>query len=310
MNICFFGVGGVGGYFGGLIARAQGDAHDTYFIARGGHKDAICANGLTVKKGGSGEVIKVFPKVCSDRVADLPVCDVVVVSVKGYDLAEAAREIAHIADERTVVLPLLNGVDIYERIRAQLGAGIVLPSCVYVGAHIESPGVIFQQGGACKIIMGKDPKFPDFYPEGLLTLLRASGIEFQWEEDVKPAIWSKFMFIAAYGLMGAAYGKGLGEVLDDPGLSRMTKALMGEIEEIARGLKIPLGPDAVEASFTKGLQFPHDTKTSLQRDVESKGRINEGDLFGGTLLRYGESLHIPTPVTRQVYGRLQGSYSR
>jgi 2-dehydropantoate 2-reductase len=304
MKICFFGVGGVGGYFGSLITRKFGDVHDFYFIARGSHKDAICTKGLTLKKDGGKEVINIFPKMCTERAADLPICDIVVLSVKSYDLANAAKEISEIANEKTVILPLLNGVDIYERIKEQLRTGIVLPSCVYVGTHIESPGVIYQKGGSCKIALGKDPDFPDFYPGSLLTLLKESGIDFDWEEDVKISIWSKYMFIAAYGLVTAAYEKTLGEVLDDPELSRMTKAIISEIENIAKQLHVSLNSDAGETAFLKATQFPYETKTSFQRDVELKGRINEGDLYGGTLIRYGEALRIPTPNIRNIYESL------
>ena len=73
----------------------------------------------------------------------------------------AVREIAKIADVTTIILPHLNGVDIYERIRKNLTTGIVFPSFVYVGTHIESPGVIFQKGGSCKILFGVDPEKPD-----------------------------------------------------------------------------------------------------------------------------------------------------
>jgi len=308
MKICFFGVGGVGGYFGTLVAKRFQNEHDVYFIARGAHKEAICAKGLTLKKAGGNEVINVLPKICTDTIENLPVCDVIILSVKSYDLANAVKEISKISNEKTVILPLLNGMDIYERIRAHLHTGIVLSSCVYIGTHIESPGVIYQKGGNCKIFAGKDPQFPEFYPKAFLSLLNESGIDCAWEENVLISIWSKYMFISAYGLVTATYEKTLGEILEDSELSQMTKAIMSEIEKIARKLDIPLSSDIVDASFLKAKQFPYETKTSFQRDIESKGKINEVDLFGGTLIRYGETLHIPTPITKNIYEKLQKKF--
>jgi 2-dehydropantoate 2-reductase len=304
MKICFFGVGGVGGYFGTLVIKRFQNEHDIYFIARRNHKDAIIKNGLTLKKAGGEKIISVSPKLCTDKPEELPVCDIIILSVKSYDLASAAKEIANISNDKTIILPLLNGVDIYERIREQLSKGIVLPSCVYVGTHIESPGIIFQKGGSCKISIGKDPKYRDFYPESLLKLLKDSEIEFEWEENVKISIWSKFMFITAFGLITATYNKTLGEILEDSELSKLTKSMMSEIYEIAKKLAIPLNSDIVETSFLKATQFPYEAKTSFQRDVESKGKINEGDLFGGTLIHYGVKLDIPTPNISNVYKRL------
>ncbi len=304
MKICFFGIGGVGGYYGTLVTERFKDEHDIYFIARGSHKDAICTEGLTLKRAGSKKLINVLPKICTETVEDLPICDIIILSVKGYDLVAVSQELSKITDEKTVILPLLNGVDIYERMRVHLNKGIILPSCVYIGSYIESPGVVCQKGGSCKISVGYDPKFPDYYPESLMTILKDAEINIEWEDNVKISIWSKYMFIAAYGLVTATYRKSFGEILDDSDLSEITKSIMGEIEKIANSLKIPLSSDIVEASFLIGKQFPYETTTSLQRDVVSKGKINERDLFGGTLIRYGEDLKIPTPNTRKVYEKL------
>ncbi|MBN2111445.1 MAG: 2-dehydropantoate 2-reductase [Methanosarcinaceae archaeon] len=304
MKICFFGVGGVGGYFGALVTKKFSGKHDIFFVARGPHKDAINSQGLTLKKSGGEELINVSPKLCTDNVSDLPICDIIVLSVKSYDLENAIYQIAEISGEKTVILPLLNGVDIYERIRKQLNKGVVFPSCVYVGTHIESPGVIYQKGGSCRVSLGKDPMYPDFYPEALLSLLNDSSIDFEWEGPVQISIWSKYMFIAAFGLVTAAYGKTLGEVLDSPELSGLTGSVMAEIKAMARKLDIPLDNDIVDISFSKAKGFPYETRTSFQRDVELKGKINEGDLFGGTLIRYGKELNVSTVNTEKVYSEL------
>lgn len=303
MKICFFGVGGVGGYFGAIITNKFKGVHDIYFVARGEHKNEICTNGLTLKKAGGEQIINVSPTKCTDNVDDLPICDIVFLSVKGYDLANAARSIQKIIHEKTIILPLLNGVDIYERIRANLSTGIVLPSCVYIGTHIESPGIIYQKGGSCNIFIGRDPKFPNFNPDTLLTLLSDSNLEFKLDDNIKVPIWSKYMFISAYGLVTATYEKTLGEILDDSELSQITKAIMYETEQIALRLNIPMDKDIVESSFFKGKQFPYETKTSFQRDVESKGKINEIDLFGGTLIRFGEKYNIPIPNIKMVFDK-------
>ena len=43
-----------------------------------------------------------------------------------------------------------------------------------------------------------------------------------------------------------------------------------------------------------------DVKPSYARDVE-KGRATEDDLFGGTIIRLGRELGIPTPMTSSLY---------
>ena len=51
-------------------------------------------------------------------------------------------------------------------------------------------------------------------------------------------------------------------------------------------------------------QFPFETKTSFQRDVETKGRQSEWDLFGGTIIRYAERFNIPVNGTKETLDKL------
>ena len=306
MNLCFFGVGGVGGYYGTLLTQYLNETGkgDSYFIARGRHKAAIVEKGLLLKKEGGKHKILVKPKLCTDTVADLPVCDIVVVSVKGYDLEQAAREIDKITDENSMILPLLNGADIYERMRPHLTKGHLLSACVYLGTHIESPGVIFQKGGSCKISMGNDPLYPDVYPEKLIPLFKDAGILVEFFKDVNVAIWTKYMFIASFALVTGTYDKTIGEVANDEKLGILVRDIMQEIALIAKALKIELPADIVETSFSTARQFGVDTKTSFQRDVETKGRQSEWDLFGGTLLRYAKRFNIPADHTQKTLDML------
>jgi 2-dehydropantoate 2-reductase len=84
---------------------------------------------------------------------------------------------------------------------------------------------------------------------------------------------------------------------------------MGEIYAIATARGVQLPEHVISQQLAVAARFPYETKTSYQRDVESKGRVNEGDLYGGTILRQGAELGIPTPVTRSVYSAIQDRFS-
>jgi 2-dehydropantoate 2-reductase len=312
MNICFYGVGGVGGYYGTLLTRyvnETGEGH-IWFIARGEHKEAIIKNGLLLKKGGGQEEILIRPHSCTDTVNQLPVFDIVVVSVKGYDLEVATKNVSKISDENTIVLPLLNGADIYDRMRPHLKQGCLLPACLYLGTHIESPGVIFQKGGSGQISIGKDPSRPEFHPHNLIDLFKRAGIPIEYFTDVSIEIWTKFIFIASFALVTAAYDKTICEAANDDTLGLLVKQIMQEIERVARALDIGLPPDIVKNAFSKAAQFPLDAKTSFQRDVVLKGRQCEWDLFGGTILRYADRFNIPAHKTKETLDKLFKQFDR
>lgn len=302
MNICFFGVGGVGGYYGTLVTRHSDTTGrgSVTFIARGRHLEAIKTNGLLLKKDGGTEEIRVRPHVCTDTVAGLPVFDVILVSVKGYDLDSVSQELTAVTGPDTIILPLMNGADIYERMRQHLKSGIILPSCLYLGTHIEAPGVIFQKGGSGQISTGPDPVHPDFKPEDLLDFFQQAGVQIRFFDDVRPEIWTKFIFIAAYALVTATVDRTIREAAADPESAFLVKAVMTEIASVATAQGVELPDTIVETSFAKANQFPMETKTSFQRDVETKGRTSEWDLFGGTVVRLSEQHGLQAPHTKKI----------
>ena len=124
-----------------------------------------------------------------------------------------------------MILPLLNGVDIYERIRSSIiNNGIVFPSYVYVGTHIARPGKVKQRGGACIILFGKDPE-NDYVDQKLFELLKKSNINYNWTDNPYIEIWSKFIFIASFGLVTANFNKTIDEVLQSEKLSQFREIM-------------------------------------------------------------------------------------
>jgi len=169
-----------------------------------------------------------------------------------------------------------------------------------VGTHIEAHGKVAQQGGACKILLGRDPAAPDSVPLELLSVLDQAAIAYEWFDDVYPEIWLKYLFIAAFGLVTAAYDKTVGQVMETRHLSNYVESIMNEVYAIASRQGVRLPEHAVSESLRKGYAFPYETKTSFQRDVEKADKRDERDLFGGTILRLGSLSGIPTPATLEV----------
>src|SRR5438552_17187861 len=106
MKIAVFGVGGIGGLFGGRLAHSS---EDVVFIARGEHLRAIRSEGLRVDSI-SGDFAVRSAKATDDPAEVGPV-DVVLVAVKGWQVPEAAQAMRPLVGPETVVVPLLNGVE-------------------------------------------------------------------------------------------------------------------------------------------------------------------------------------------------------
>ena len=153
MRIGVVGTGGLGGYFGGRLARAGADVH---FVARGAHLAALRSDGLRVRSvRGDFEL----PVNATDDPAEIGACDVVLVCVKSFDTEAAAASLPPLLHDRTGVLTLQNGVDNEEKLAAAIGEERVLGGAAYILASISEPGVIRDAGGpgGCAVGRLQDP---------------------------------------------------------------------------------------------------------------------------------------------------------
>jgi 2-dehydropantoate 2-reductase len=300
LKIGVIGVGGVGGYFGGKLCRLiSAQRSEVYFVARGEHLDAICRNGLLVQTAAEGQWT-CHPTLATDDFQALPALDLCLVCVKAYDLQHVARQLRHCVSEATAVIPLLNGIDIYERMRKELGVARIFPACTYIGTHIASPGKIAQRGGDCKIQFGGDPQVPGVRPESVCEIFAQSGIAYEFFDDISAELWRKYIFIASLGIVQASFDKTLGQVMESPELSRHLQSVMEEITALGLRKGIDLPADIVAANSRRARTFAYKTKTSFQRDFERADRPDERDILTGTILRLSKQLEVDTPVTCEL----------
>lgn len=307
-HICVAGLGGVGGYFGGMIAlNITGnyrDRRNVTFIARGSHLEAIKKNGLTLKPWG-GDPLKCMPNVATDKVTDLPLINLLIVAVKGYDIEPLMESVKNKITTDTVIIPLLNGVGIDEKIRKVTSKGIVLPSCVYISSKIEEPGTVALMGDISRIISGPDPEHPEYDSSEIISFFKNMGIKFIWDENPQVPIWKKYIFIAPAALITAANNVTINSIAKDPGLKKDFYGIMAEIRAIAERKGINLPADAEEGSFKIAENIDENAKTSFQLDLERGKAKTEIDTFGYTIVRMGKETGIPTPVTEKVISAIK-----
>lgn len=303
-NIAVIGIGGVGGFFGGKLTQLLGrdERLHIYFIARGRQLEAIQAKGLLLDAE-EGRMI-CAPTGAMERIADLPPLDYCLICVKGYDLANVLAQLKDKITDSTVILPLLNGVDIFERVRAVIKKGYLHPACVYISTFVEKPGVVVQRGPASTILLGPDPE-RETEDSSILELLEAAGIKHGWKREPFVEIWNKYLFIAPFGLVTANTGKTIGETLKSEEDLSTVKAIMYEIVTLAQAKGIGLSASVIEDTLAKAAAFPFATRTSFQRDVDLAEKPDERDLFAGSILRMGKDLGIPTPVTEAIFASIE-----
>ncbi len=303
MKIAVIGAGGVGGFYGGLLAKS---GEEVAFLGRGEHLNAIKDRGLTVKSP-MGEFL-VRPK-ASDSPNQLGPVDLVVFAVKTYDTEKALDSLLALCRKDTVVVSFQNGVDSAERIAQVVGADKLIGGLTYVESRIEQPGVIAQTSKFHRVIIGE----LDGSNTERLTRIHSSftraGINCETSTDIRRALWQKLLFLCAFASITSVTRSSIGEVLQFTPTRDLVARAMGEIVEVAISQGVNLGAQDIQNAMKTAEGFEFTTRTSMQRDIEND-RPSEVDSLTGKVAELGKQAGIATPTHDFVYASLKVQHLR
>lgn len=300
MKIAVIGTGGVGGFFGGKLAKSK---EDVWFLARGTHLDAMRASGLHVKSTEGDWTVP--PGKMTNTPHDIGSADVILFCVKSYDTETVAAQLEPMLSENTTIISLQNGIDNEEKLQRIIPGSNVLGGVAFIYSTITSPGVVTETGGIKKLTFGlfqKDDRLQERAKHILEVMLQAN-INAALADDIIAEMWKKFIFIAAVGGMTALTRLTLGEILAVNDSRAMLTDAMRETETIARaaGVNIPNGFTDFICETLKTLDS--NSRSSLYHDLVN-GKPLEIEALSGRVVALGKALGIATPVHRAMYAAL------
>lgn len=299
MRIAVFGTGGVGGYFGGRLARA---GEEVTFIARGEHLRAIRTKGLKVDSTEGDFVID--PAKATDDVSEVGDVDLVILGVKAWQVPEAARAIKPIVGAHTTVLPLQNGVDAVSQLVNELGTESVVGGLCRIVSYVVEPGHIRHAGFEPSIIIGE---LDNQHTDRIATIeqvFKRAGLNILIAKDIQIALWTKFLFIASFSGVGAMANAPAGVLRSDPKWRNYIIKAMEEIYALAhaRGIKLP--PDSIDKVMSSVDGLPDDATSSMQRDIAA-GKPSELESQNGAVVRMAREAGVEVPTHDLIYQTLK-----
>ena len=295
MKIAIMGSGGVGGYYGGRLAAA---GNEVTFIARGAHLEALRGAGLQVESA-LGD-FQVNPVAATDDPGTVGETELVVMSIKTYALDAAISAIGPMVGDATAVLPLLNGVDIAQRIGAVVGMERVLGGLCGISSFLAAPGMIQQVSPMEFLKFGEWSGEATSRAREIGRVLKSAGINAELSGNIEVEVWNKFLFLAAFAGISALTRMPLGPLLEDPDTRALMTQSLEEIAALARASGVVLPDDVVPRTLEFMEGRPGDMKPSLLWDLERGNRL-ELDALTGAIVRMGTDLGVETPVNKFIY---------
>jgi 2-dehydropantoate 2-reductase len=280
------GVGGVGGLIGACLVRSG--APVTLVVKA---ESLATYPGQLQLESPFGNI-----SVAVARTTEVPVCDVLWITVKATQLAPALHALTQPESARAIV-PLLNGIDHLSLLRSRYGADRVIPATIAVETERVAPGHIIHRtpfARLCVLSTGRACL------GGTIGQLEQIGFECLFVDDEPTLMWSKLVFLAPFALTTTAADKTTGEMLADPVWRELALGCLRETGAVAAAEGAKVDVEAVIAWAMKSGNM----RSSMQKDV-ARGNPPELDAIAGPILRGAQRHGIEVPATKKLVGMVE-----
>ena len=299
MRIAVVGVGGTGGYFGGLLARA---GRDVTFIARGATLEALRTHGLTVKSRVEGHFT--VNVAATDNPGEVGPVDVVLFCVKAYDTTEAAITIRPLIGPNSIILSVQNGVDNEARIADVVGEGAVVGAVAGVSTQSEAPGVISVTQEPGGIRFGELAGGTSERTTSVLEVFQGAGFRAECRADMPVLLWDKFVFICGCSGVTTLTRRPVGSILQYQETTELYRGVMEETAAVGRAHGVALPDDCVENWMQRSAELNPQMYGSMYYDLAHSRRLEVGWL-NGSVVRLGREAGVTTPLNLAVHAGLR-----
>ncbi|MCD7033551.1 ketopantoate reductase family protein [Metabacillus sp. GX 13764] len=295
MKFLIAGAGAVGGYFGARLAES---GEDVTFLVREGRREQLRKNGLKVCSP-YGD-INLNPKTIVK--GEEGAFDVILIASKAYHLKSLLPDVSRFAEDKTVIVPLLNGMKHLEELFALFPKEQVLGGLCYIESTLSSEGNVIHTSPMHDLVFGEWDGQETEKAMSIIKAFQKSKVNVELSNSILKEMWNKYFFISAFSGLTSLYKTPIGPIREE-GLN-VIERLLSEIGEIMRASGAPIEDSSELKQLEKMMSMNAEMKSSMQRDME-KGSLIEGDHLQGYLLQLAKAKGISAPVLETIYTGLK-----
>ena len=299
MRIAIMGAGGVGSYFG---ARLAGSGEDVTFIARGKHLAALRERGMSVKSP-QGD-LRLKSVAATDDPSTVGTVDVVLVTVKLYDLDNACTAIAPMVGPSTMIVPVQNGVSAVDMIGTRFDREHVVGGLVFVASFVVAPGEVEHKTELHRLVFGETNGTISDRVLAFRDAGQSAGFDAEASENIESELWNKFVFLAGISPITSLSRQPVGPITSDEHLHEVARQSIAEVVAVGRAKGVELAPNLVEATLALNARYDPDAKNSMLLDLEA-GKPLEHEWISGEIVRLGREFGNPTPFHEIAFALLK-----
>ena len=285
------GAGAVGGYFGGMFARAGAPI---IFVGRKDFADTIGSKGLVLDRSHGQETIRIETTTEMRAIRD---CSLILLCVKANNTAATAEQMAPFLGADTTVVCLQNGVDNADKVRAAANV-LAVPAAVYVAVSVPESGRVKHLARG-DLVIGP----PSEHTTQTAKIFARAGIPCRISENIEGELWLKLLRNCALNAISALGHVTYGQIAQNADAKQLMQKVVDEVLAVARaaGVVMPGVHDrdsGMAAAIELAAQMA-DVFSSTAQDLQ-RGRPTEIDALNGYITRRAAELGIAVPANRAL----------
>jgi 2-dehydropantoate 2-reductase len=297
MRVLIVGAGGVGGYIGAKLVKDT-DC-EVVMVARGEHLEVSSDIGMEVMEDDFSW--RVPPSHFTKSPDGMGIFDLVLVTVKSVSLNESISMIFNNINDKSTIIPIMNGVGNSEYIKKYYKECSVLDSCIYIISNIEQAGVVTKRGELLKHWWGEEEFDIEKYTH-ISSLIDEPGFRHRPTSDIESMLWRKFLYISPMAAMTSSYGESMDTIYEKR--RDELRRCMEEVLSLAHAKGVRVGEEDVASVMKQASLVKRGSKTSMQLDFE-RGAPTELESLVGYVVSESEKRALPVPVMASLYEKLK-----
>lgn len=307
MKVAILGAGAMGCLVGAHLKKGGAEV---YFVdPYAAHMEAVAEHGLdlTIEQTGVQEFVRIDGATTNS--AEVGVCDVVIILVKGTTTDAILSANQALINQNTVIMTFQNGIGNVEIIEKYVPAENIGYGVLKAGASLVAPGKVMgsvRQAGEKmhNLYMSPVAETPHMAVfQEIMDCLNAAGFTTIKADDVEALIWDKMYINCLVNIPGAVLHLCIEECIRDPNSSYVMQKAGRELCAVATAKGYPMDADKLWAATMAPLaKRPPEIRhyASAAQDAQKK-RKTEVDFLNGAVVREGAKLGIPTPFNEVIW---------
>jgi 2-dehydropantoate 2-reductase len=305
MKILVIGAGAIGGYFGGRLLEA---GRDVTFLVRPKRAAQLAETGLVIKSR-LGDANLAKPPTIQAPELHRPF-DLILLSLKAYDLETAIDSFAAAVGPETAILPLLNGMSHLDLLDRRFGKDRVLGGAVLLlSATLDDQGRILHLNDGHILGFGERDGSRSARIEAIVREFAGVKTEARASMQIMLEMWEKWVFIAGLAGITCLMRASIGDISASGG-APLSLRLLEECSAVAAGAGFAPRPEVIERLRSLLTAAGSPFTASMLRDIEHGGRTEADQIFGDLVRRGERVLPAEGSLLRLAYVNLKAYEAR